>query len=389
MKLCFIGSVETVHTRRWIRYFADRGHEVHLVSPLPYVLPHLASSSEIENVNVHTFKNTRTRLRPLNLLLNLMVLFPRTLWLRGLMRRIGPDLVHVHYINELALCALLTGVRPFVATPWGSDILVAPGKSRIMRQAVRFILQGADLITCDAEHMKAALVRLGADPLKVRIIFFGTDTEKFHPQRRDQELRERLGVNGAPMVITARRLEPIYDTESLVRAVPLVLARAPTARFVIGGTGSETEMLRQMAESLGVSGSVQFIGQLSEEEMPCYLASADIYVSTALSDAGLASTTAEAMACGVPAVITDVAANREWVEDGVSGFIVTPKDPEALAVKITHLIEQKEARERLGRGGRAVIVERNNWHKEMARMEQLYQQLVAEGQNCQGRADGG
>lgn len=375
MKLCYIGSLEASHTRRWVRYFAEGGHEVDVVTPLPYVFAE-PPSYEMENVGVHTYRHIRTHVGFLDLWLNAAVLIPRVMQFRAWIRRLNPDLVHVHYINEAALFALLTGFRPLVITAYGSDVLIAPRRSRVIRDMVRYVLQRADLVTCTGEYVKGTLIDLGVAPSKVDIIYMGTDVQQFRPQAVDLELREKLRLLDSPTVISLRRLEPVYDVSTLVNAVPLVLERCPAVKFVIAGSGSEEEKLKGMAKSLGVLDSLRFTGQITAEEVPRYLASADIYASTSLSDGGLSASTAEAMACGLPVVITDVADNRRWVQDEVTGFVVPPQDPNALATRIIHLVEHRGERERIGNNGRQVVVERDNWHTEMAKMEQIYQQLV-------------
>lgn len=372
MRLCYVAPLWSVHTVRWMRYFAQRGHEVHVLTPSFQGMP------DLPDVKVHPLPYLRTGSRALDLLVAGVLLLPMVLRFRRLLRAIKPDVVHVHSINDAALFATLAGSRPLVVTAWGHDVLIGPKRSRILRQMVQFIIRKADMITCDAEHMKEALIRLGAAPSKVHIVYFGTDVEKLRPERRVPELRERLGIQGAMGVISLRSLDPIYDVASLVKAVPPVLERCPNVKFVIAGFGPEEANLKELASSLGVAERVQFVGRLSEEEIPAYLASADIYVSTALSDGGLASSTAEAMACGLPVIITDGYDNRKWVEDGISGFIVPPRSPEAVAARIIHLVEHEEDRKRLGLKGRGVIVERNNWAEVMSRMGERYEQLVAD-----------
>ncbi len=102
----------------------------------------------------------------------------------------------------------------------------------------------------------------------------------------------------------------------------------------------------------------------------------DVYVSTSLSDAGLAASTAEAMACGLPVVITDFGDNRKWIEDGESGFIVPLKDPKALAEKIIYLLKNKDIRREFGMRNRKIIEEKNNYYREMEKMENSYIELT-------------
>lgn len=334
-------------------------------------------------ITIHVWRSVRTGLRPLDYAGSSALLASRMLRFRALIKEIRPDLVHAHYLNDAALIAALSGARPFVATAWGSDVLLNR-KSVPLRVMLSVILRKADLVTCDAMHMRRALIELGADPSKVALIYFGTDPTLFHPAKRDQNLRDRLGLDGSPAVISIRSLEPIYDVETLIAAFPAVLARVPSARLVIGGTGSEEPRLREATRTLGITEAVRFVGWIREHDLPQYLASCDVYVSTALSDGGIAASTAEAMACALPVIVTDVGDNREWVDDGVHGFVVPVKDPAALAARIVSLLENGEERMRLGRNGRALIGERNNWAVEMGRMAEHYRNLTVPARPSQG-----
>lgn len=301
--------------------------------------------------------------------------------IRALIKRIEPDIVHAHYITNYGLFGALCNFRPFVITAWGSDVLIVPEArliSTIKVLIARYTLKRADAVTCDAPHMKEAMIRLGISSGKVNIIFFGVDTRKFSLGPKSETLRAQLVVYDSPAVISLRNLEPVYDIESLIKSAPSVLKEVPETKFLIAGKGSQEKRLRELAKSLGVSDSVKFIGFVQNERLPEYLNSVDVCVSTALSDAGIAASTAEAMACGLPVIVTDVADNRKWVEDGVNGFVVPVKDPKSLAERIVRLLKDEDIRERFGNINRKVIEERNNYYKEMAKMEDIYKKLVEE-----------
>lgn len=366
MKICFIAA-PSIHTTRWVRYFADNGHEVHLITTSRLF------GSDLDKVKLHLLRRFGPHLRAINYLINAV---PMLLQFRGLIRDINPDILHAHSITDATWLGAASRFHPLVVTPWGSDVLIFPQKSRMSRWIVKYVLKRVDLITCDAEHIKAPLIKLGADPAKINIIYFGTDTQKFKPGQRDARLSKELGILQAPTIISLRRLEAICDLESLLRAVPLVLKEVPQAKFLIADKGSQEGMLKQLAESLGVSGSIRFVGRIPQDELPRYLTTADIYVSTSLSDAGLAGSTAEAMACGLPVIITDFGDNRQWVQDGVNGFVIPLRAPQALASRIIHLIRDKETRERFGKISREIIVERNNREKQMAKVLKLYQEEI-------------
>lgn len=374
MRLCFVGVHTHVHLFRWYRFFADRGHEVHVVSTVA------RESSIYEGVPISPFPVPRTGNYWLNFFLGFLGSPLYVFRLKRLLRNIQPDVVHVHYINDAALFSILSGFHPVIFTAWGTDVLISPNQSRLRKWILRYMLRKVDLVTCDADHMKKRLVELGADPPKTPVIFFGTDVEKFHGSKKDPVLRARFAPEGAPVVISIRNHETVYDIESVIKAAHRLIQKYPTAIFLMGGSGTLSESLRRLTDSLGLNENVKFLGSLTQDQLPVYLATADIYVSTSLSDGGLAASTAEAMASELPVVITDVGNNRQWVKDGQHGFVIAVRSPEDLAEKIAVLFESKPLRERMGREGRRVIVERNNLYNEMSRMEEFY---VRFGQSSQ------
>ena len=361
MKICFLAGADSIHSYRWVKFFADQGHAVDWISLAALEFP------PVQGISFH-------RIRPRGN--GALTFLGAVLEVRRLVKQIAPDILHAHYVGGYGLMGALTRLHPFVATAWGSDVLFA-GKSRIRGPFVKHVLRSADLITCDADHMITAMEALGADRAKMRIIYFGIDTARFRPAPQDADLRKRLGGGDGPLVISLRNFHPVYDLETLIKAVPEVLRRVPNAVFVIVGTGPQEGMLKDLAASLGVSQQVRFLGRVENAQLPTYLSSMDVYVSTSLSDAGIAASTAEAMACGLPVVITDSGENQKWLEDGEGGYIVPTRDPEALADKVAFLLENPEIRPRCGEVNRRTIEVRNDYYREMARMEGLYRQLTS------------
>ena len=362
VKIAVLADAQSIHSWRWVRFFADREHEVHWISLHRFEAPGPAA---VQRYEVGTYPT------------GAFTLLRAALRVRALLRRIRPELLHIHSVGTYGFVGWFSRFHPAIVTPWGSDVLLG-ARSRLKRPFIRAALNRADRITCDAYHMREAMAKLGVDVAKISIIFFGTDTVRFHPQLDGRGMRTRFGVGEAPVVISTRALEPLYNVESLVRAIALVVREFPHAKCLIVGRGPERAGLEALARELGVAHSVQFVGAVTADEMPGCLAAADIYVSTSLSDAGLAASTAEAMACGLPSVVTDSAENRTWVEEGRGGFVVPVRNPGALAEKILYLATRPEVRRRFGAHNRRVIEERNNFDVEMGKIEQLYASVVAE-----------
>lgn len=359
MKLCFLAAADNIHSFRWIHYFASHGHEVAWISLVP------GTFERIPGIHYHELGYGHDPLTVLGAVHGI----------RRVLRDFNPDVLHVHSVGSYGVAGLLSGYLPLVATPWGSDVIY--GKlSPIKRWFIRRVLNRATLITCDAEHMRDEITALGVDAGKARIINFGIDTNRFCPRGPSSAIRAKLDLGEAPTVISLRNFDPVYDIPNLLRAIALVLAQRPDARFVIVGRGPLEAELKALAQSLGIMDQVRFVGFVPNVELPDYLSAMDIYVSTSLSDAGIAASTAEAMACGLPVVITDSGENGRWIESGSNGFLVPVSEPTALAEKLLRLIADPDLRSRLGVAGRATIQDRNDYQIEMAKMEVLYEQIA-------------
>ena len=365
MRICYIADAGSVHTQKWVNYFAQRGYEIHLIS-------FRGNSSEFEpGVGLHLLTTIAPRLWSVSKYLN-GLLWP--VQARRLIRKIKPDIVDAHYITVNGYLGIASGFHPLILTAWGSDVLLDPKQNWLWKILTKYALNKTEVVICDSQVVHKELLKLGVSPGKIKMIYNGVDTQQFSRQQANEGLKRKLGILEAPSIIYIRSLKPVYNVEMLIRAIPLVLRQFPEARFIIGGDGEQKEYLQDLAKSLGISDSTRFIGWIPHNELPEYLASADVYVSTSLSDSTSLSLQ-EAMACELAPVVTDLPANREWITDGESGFIVPINDIQALADRITYLLNNNEVRESFGKRGREVIKERAEYEREMEKMEEIYQGL--------------
>lgn len=368
MKLCFFSDARAEHTRRWTRYFALRGHSTHLIT---WNAVHLEGYAPVTlHVLAKPFRGALCGAR----LLNLISLYRSA---RALIQEIQPDVIHAHSMGSYSWLAWAIGHHPYVVSPWGTDILVdavrSPGNGWLTRRCGR----SADLILCDGRHIQDRLVQMGISPEKIELVPFGTDVNVFSPAIEGQRFASLVPSWGqAPIVVSTRTLTPVHDVATFVQSIPLVLERCPEARFAIVGGGDERPVLEKMAMSLGVGEVVHFVGHVKEEELSRWLRGSAVYVSSSLMDAGLAGSTAEAMACGLPVVTTDNADNGEWVREGEGGYLVPNGDAVRMAERVEQLLKSKNLRAGFGQYNRRVIVEKNNTSKEMARVESLYETLA-------------
>lgn len=358
MKICFFANINSIHSQRWIQYFLDRHYDVSLISNSP---------TTDFNINAAYFiKDGKNKL---------FGIIKNVFNVRRILKRIKPDIIHAHYAGVSGALAALSGFHPFVLTVWGSDILLT-SRSIFGKFLVKFIMSRADIITCDAEHLRKKMIELGVDSAKIKLVYFGVDMEKFQRREKDSDLIRQRGLSECRVVISLRSLKPIYNIETLILATPKVLKVLPNTKIIILGDGPGRKKLEDLADSTGVKKDIIFIGNVDNNILPRYLSIADVYVSTALSDAGLSSSTAEAMACELPVIVTDVADNKDWVKDGENGFIFPMKDHELLSKKIIFLLNDEKVMKSLGRNGRELIENKNNYYKEMEKMQDIYNNVI-------------
>ena len=169
-----------------------------------------------------------------------------------------------------------------------------------------------------------------------------------------------------------RNFEPVYDLKTFVLAMPDILNKNPKVNFVLIGQGSQEKELKDLVNELKIGSSVFFPGFIPNVDLQQLLSSSDIYISTSLSDAGIAASTAEAMACGVPVVVTDTGENFEWIKNGETGYLVPPSEPLRLAKVIKRMISEPNEIKKVGLAGRKIISQHNHNKTEMAKMEKLY-----------------
>jgi glycosyltransferase involved in cell wall biosynthesis len=292
------------------------------------------------------------------------------------------DLIHAHWAVPSGLIALVAGRicrKPVLVTVHGSDLLVAPEKSRLIRGLVKFVLMRADAVTSVAEHLTVKILEMGIPADRVLTFPMSVPTGSFCPDGGTP-----VGWTGKPIIFSNRSHYPIYDIETLVRAIPIVLDKAPEAEFVIAGEGPEKEKLMSLANKLGVGTCVEFIGTIDHERMPEHLRGAAAYVSTALSD-GASVSLLEAMACGAYPVVADIPANREWIEDEANGLLFEPGDPGSLADKILMCIGEKFPTAEARAANARVIELRAQWDSNIEKLLGLCERVMNRRQAGTGK----
>jgi glycosyltransferase involved in cell wall biosynthesis len=363
MRICYVSSNQSIHDKRFIDKFIEQGYKTHVVS---FSNNKAIRTDGIKFYNFHIESN----------LLKVWPITRYVFFLRKLLKKIKPDVLHGGWVRGDGFISALAGYHPFLLMPWGSDILIYPKESIVTKMITKFTLKRADMITCDCEVVKREIIKLSGYP-EDKIITFpqGIDLKKFNSNIHDSEIRNKLGWEDKRILIMTRNFSPVYGIEYFLSALPEVIEKDPNTRVILCGDGPLKNKFIEFLKEHNLDKYVFFAGHVENDELPKYLNAADIYISTSLSD-GTSLSLLEAMACGLPTVVTDVPANREWVEDGKNGYIVPRKDSIIVAKKLVQLLQDETRQKKFGRENIKIAKERADWDKNFEKLERIYKCLI-------------
>ncbi len=381
LRLCVLGDLESIHTRRWLQPFIGRGHDVHVISYYrPKIVPQglhlhvLDDRPRRAGAQEAASSGTPSKVPP-NLLRIANALRYRRRGLRRVLEEVKPDILHAHYVVEYGFFAANAGFHPLVVSAWGSDILVAANASRLARLVTRYTLRRADLVTSNNERMSESIRALGVPAERVATIVFGTDA--FFLERADASVNRLSSQAGPLTIISTRSLDsPLYNLDVVLRAVAMLVSRFPDLQLLIAGTGRLQPKLEARTHDLGLDKNVQFLGWLDSPALRDAFARSHIYVSVPDSDATSVSTLS-AMAAGCFPVLSDLPTQREWVKNGVNGFLALPRDVRSLAQRLGEAIDGADLRREAAEQNREIVETRGLWEKNVPIMEAWYRRLAA------------
>jgi glycosyltransferase involved in cell wall biosynthesis len=361
MKLCFLGWGDHIHVERWAAYFARAGHDVSVISMTGRGHYPAGVKQYILGMEKRGARWKILRLR----------------WLLALIR---PDVVHVHWAYFSYFAARATS-RPLVVTAWGSDVYrTAEQDVETVRQLCQG-LQSARFITCDSLDQRSQLSRFpGVDEAKVHVVQWGVDVRMFHPGPPNPSLLTALGLAGRRVVLSARKLFPIYNQETIIAAFLLVRRRVPDAVLLMKDYHSDPNYvhgLQRLIDENGLQDSVLTLGAVPYEQVADLYRLASVSVSMPFSD-GTSMSVLEAMACGSAPIVSDLPSLREWIREGWNGHLVAPNDKEVLAERIVNLLEDTKLRETFATRNLEIIRERADQAENMARMGRLYRDAAGQ-----------
>ena len=384
LRIAVLGDFDGPHTRRWLRVFVERGHELHAISfyaPVSaldgvklHVLNGGAAPSPASDRSGYSTATGLARRLPPNLLRLLHAWRYGRAGLRQTLRAIGPDVFHAHYVVEHGFYGSFAACHPYVVSAWGSDLFVE-ARRPLGRLVARRALAAADLVTANDQALAAGAVALGVAPDRVAVVRLGLGLDEASLGPAEPSINLRPAAVAPPTLISDRALEPLYNVGRVIEAFARLRQRLPAARLLIANDGSERPRLERLAGELGLGEAVRFLGRLDPASLQAALAAAHVYVSVPSSDS-LALSTMEALAAGAFPVVSDLASQDGWVGDGPNGLRVAAGNVDALADALYAALSDAERRRAAVAPNRAKVAAEGDLRKNMAVMERHYYRLA-------------
>jgi glycosyltransferase involved in cell wall biosynthesis len=366
MRILYFSRDYTTHDHRFLSALAETEHKVFYLrlEKRGHSLEDRSLPPEIEQV---TWKGGQ---RPAKLSHGLRLLADLT----RVIQRIQPDLIHAGPIQRSAFLAALSGFKPLVSMSWGYDLIHDAGRSPFWRRATRYTLKRSAALIGDSEVVRQLAVQYGMNPERIITFPWGVDLERFNVSTFERSNDETFTL------LSTRGWEPIYGVEVIARAFvraarQLSENHGPQLRLVMLGNGSQAGLLRRIFQDGGVQEQVVMPGQIGQADLPHYYQMADLYLSASHSD-GASISLLEALACGLPALVSDIPGNREWITPGETGWWFPDGDVNALTQAILDAAARRDQLPEMGRRARWLAELRADWKKNFLELEKAYKLAI-------------
>lgn len=280
----------------------------------------------------------------------------------------NPDITHLHFpypVGEMS--QLLSGNgRSFVIT-YHSDVVRQQGILRFYRPLLRRVLQKASRIIATSDRYIASSAFLAPLAQKCVVVPLAVDPAPF------AAAKPLLSAASVPTLLFVGQHRYYKGVGDLIRALPHI-----DARLLIGGDGPMRPSWQALAEQLDVMGKIRFLGRVPDGDLPGLYAGADIFVLPANARAeAFGKVLLEAMAAGLPCITTEVGTGTSFVvQDGVSGLVVAPRNPDALVTAVNYLLANPELRTQMGAAGQARVLLEFTPEKMVSRVDAVYQDVL-------------
>ena len=380
MKILFVADGRSPIAQNWIRYFAQQGDEIYVASTFACAVDFPVKRLEIIPVAFSGLKKAKQRpgtapARTVGLRTAIRQWFgPLTIrraanQLRNFIERAKPELVHAMRIPyEGMMAADAYNGTPLIVSTWGNDFTLHASSTRLMSHYTRWTMQVADALHADCQRDVRLAKEWGLGRGRPALVAPGNGgirTDVFYPPSTPVE---------EPVIINPRGFRPYVRNDVYFKAIPLVLAQQPKAKFMFALMAGERQA-EQWIRELEIGHAVELLPPLSHSDMAGCFRRAQIVASPSIHD-GTPNTLLEGIACGCFPVAGDLESIREWITPNENGLLFDSTDPQSIANALLTALVNKSLRENAAGLNQKIITDRAEYRRNMERAQEFYWQVV-------------
>jgi L-malate glycosyltransferase len=376
MRICYYADGRYIHAERWMKFFAERGYQMHLISFAQVSRERVDSLTRL-GIRYHGSTGGFRVKRFWNTLADLRLV-------RSLVAREEIDLLHCHFLGANCWYAALSGFHPYIISIMGGGDVNGPewkpGGNVQARLLTPYALRRADYVTSWSRSM-AEVVRPLCGGTPIEVVHGGIHLERFHPGPRPAELSDRWNIpRDAKVVFSPRLMRPLSNILEFARAASLISQAMNNVYYVLAFPGTAVdEGYASAVEDALLAGaardSYRLVSEIAHAEMADCFRFADVTVSIPVTD-GTPMTVLESMACGTPTVIGNLPDyDREYFEDGATTTMVDVKDPRSIADGVIKVLSDRAFAERISLEAMRRVEETGGYEYQMSKMERIYKTL--------------
>ena len=298
---------------------------------------------------------------------------PGAIWkLSRLLKKLRIQVIHMHTSRACTLGGLAAKIAKVKVKVISRRVDFSIKKNPLRRLKYGWNI---DRIIAVSDGVRDVLINDGLDPERIVVIHSGTDVSLFKPDLSPEPFRKEIGVAPAQRLVgTVAHFAEHKGHRFLLEAAQDVIKQWPEIHFVLVGDGELFHTMKEWTKTLGIQDHVTFTG--FREDIPNILVALDLFVLASTHGEGHSGVLREALACQVPVVATNISGNREVVEDGVTGFLVPPGEPKAMADSISRTLSDPAQARLMGEAGRRRVVEHFSADAMVDQTEKIYYQSL-------------
>ena len=355
MRILYFSNSCSTHDRRFLARFVEAGFETFFLR--------LGAGSALEQ-------------RPPPSTVHLLD-WPGENMLARTISDVAPDVVFAGPVPNCGYLAALAKFRPLVVMSWGFDLLLdRPGDDSHITK-IRTALDAASLFVCDCQAVlrKAEAIAGRAIP-SVFIIPWGTGLAAFQPACPKPAPPNKPEWQHEFVVFSNRGWTPVHGVRTALEAFYQAWVGNPRFRLVLAGDGPEADFVHAFIEDHGMASVVWTPGFVDPSGLPAWYQGADAYLSCSSVD-GTSVSMLEALACGLPVVVSDIEGNREWIEHGKNGWLAAASSPDAFSKRLLEIASTPaQARIRVSMEARRTVEKRADWQRNSIHLIEALESLV-------------